>query len=118
MSRYSEVFNESNNSVFLFILSQRIAGCLVAEPIEKAFKVLSISTEESTDATDTKEETARPTTLQFGDFEKSFCLGFVLGRSQLAFSQPTLAGKALGSNYIGVGSFLVYKFNNLSSTHS
>ncbi|EXC21217.1 hypothetical protein L484_002227 [Morus notabilis] len=166
--------------VFLFILSQRVAGCLVAEPIEKAFKVLSISTEKSTDATNTKEETDRPTTLQFGDFSfqrevvkkapsdintkhsdkdlrgtilcekeavpavcgiraiwvspanrrkhiatylldavrKSFCLGVVLERSQLAFSQPTLAGKALASNYIGAGSFLVYKSNNLSSADS
>ncbi|EXB38190.1 hypothetical protein L484_004095 [Morus notabilis] len=137
--------------VFLFTLSQRVAGCLVAEPIEKAFKVLSISTEKSTDATNTKEVTVRPTTLQFGDFSfqrkvvekapsdintkhsdkkisgaqffvrrkqclqsvvlepfgKSFCLRFVLERPQLAFSQPTLAAKALASNYISAGSFLV-----------
>ena len=52
---------------FLFILSQRVAGCVVAESIEKAFKVLSISKERTTKATITKEEIARPTTLQFGD---------------------------------------------------
>ncbi|XP_057956094.1 protein CHROMOSOME TRANSMISSION FIDELITY 7 [Malania oleifera] len=44
---------------------------------------------------------------------KSFCTGFVLERSHLAFSQPTLAGRALASNYMGSGSFLVYKSTNL-----
>ncbi|KAI5343356.1 hypothetical protein L3X38_011232 [Prunus dulcis] len=44
---------------------------------------------------------------------KSFCMGFVLEHSQLAFSQPTSVGKALASNYIGGGYFLVYKTNNL-----
>ncbi|KAK9921455.1 hypothetical protein M0R45_029964 [Rubus argutus] len=46
---------------------------------------------------------------------KSFCMGFVLERSQLAFSQLTSAGKALVSNYIGSGHFLVYNTNNMNS---
>ncbi|CAB4317408.1 unnamed protein product [Prunus armeniaca] len=49
---------------------------------------------------------------------KSFCMGFVLEHSQLAFSQPTSAGKALASNYIGGGYFLVYKTNNLKGSDS
>ena len=42
---------------------------------------------------------------------KSFCMGFVLKSSQLAFSQPTSAGMALASNYFGSVSFLVYRTN-------
>ncbi|KAH7842293.1 hypothetical protein Vadar_003690 [Vaccinium darrowii] len=40
---------------------------------------------------------------------RSFCMGVVLERSQLAFSQPTSAGTALASTYTGTSSFLVYK---------
>ncbi|KAG7958346.1 hypothetical protein I3843_10G017000, partial [Carya illinoinensis] len=39
---------------------------------------------------------------------KSFCMGFVLERSQ-----PTSAGKTLAFRYFGSRSFLVYKTNNL-----
>lgn len=162
--------------VYMFISSQRIVGCLLAEPIKKAFKILSCLADGASDGTTIK-EAARPnsTTLQFGDVSfkrevkerapslecselldrslngaiiceneavpaacgiraiwvtpsnrrkhiasqlldavrKSFCIGFVLERSQLAFSQPTSAGKVLASNYVGTGSFLVYKSNNL-----
>ncbi|XP_042946798.1 protein CHROMOSOME TRANSMISSION FIDELITY 7-like isoform X2 [Carya illinoinensis] len=41
---------------------------------------------------------------------KSFCMGFVLERSQ-----PTSAGKTLAVGYFGTRSFLVYKTNNLES---
>ncbi|KAF3956411.1 hypothetical protein CMV_018451 [Castanea mollissima] len=36
--------------------------------------------------------------------------------SQLVLSQPTLAGKALASNYFSTGSFLVYKTNRCGSS--
>ncbi|KAH7512247.1 protein CHROMOSOME TRANSMISSION FIDELITY 7 [Ziziphus jujuba] len=162
--------------VFLFISSQRVVGCVVAEPIKKAFRVFSTSVGGTSDGANKKEERRRPTVLHFGDISfqrevvkratsasntllldekngaifcekeavpavcgirsiwvspanrrkhiatqlldavrKSFCLGYVLERSQLAFSQPTSAGKALASNYVGVGSFLVYKSNNVDS---
>ncbi|PON43330.1 Acyl-CoA N-acyltransferase [Parasponia andersonii] len=166
--------------VLLFILSHRVVGCLVAEPIEKAFKVVSNSVDQSTNAINAKVERVRPTTLQFGAFSfrrervktslsgtntkhldggldgaifcekeavpavcgiraiwvspanrrkhiatrlldavrKSFRLGFVLERSQLAFSPLTSAGKSLASSYIGKGSFLVYKSNILNSDNS
>ncbi|KAH1078733.1 hypothetical protein GYH30_053657 [Glycine max] len=39
---------------------------------------------------------------------KSFCKDLELERSQLAFSQPTSAGKALATSYTGTGSFLAY----------
>ncbi|KAM2976681.1 hypothetical protein FF2_013723 [Malus domestica] len=158
--------------VYLYILSQRVAGCLVAEPIKEAHKVPSCAVDGRSDGTTTHE--AKLSTLQFGDIRfqrevrkkahfapealnenlngalfcereavpavcgvraiwvtpsnrrkhiatqlldtlrKSFCMGFVLERSQLAFSQPTSAGKALASNYIGGGGyFLVYKTNHI-----
>ncbi|XP_062081311.1 protein CHROMOSOME TRANSMISSION FIDELITY 7 [Humulus lupulus] len=164
--------------VLLFILSSRVAGCLIAEPIEKAFKVISNSADN--DAINTKEQGTKPTILQFGDISfqretvkrshsasntnmldgdlgnavvceevavpavcgiraiwvspvnrrkriatqlldavrKSFCTGFVLERSQLAFSPLTWSGKALASSYIGKRSFLVYKPNILNSVES
>ncbi|KAF5473936.1 hypothetical protein F2P56_005883 [Juglans regia] len=165
--------------VYLFISSQRIIGCLLAEPIKKAFKLLTCSEDGRSDGTATKGIASRKlTTLQFGVISlkreinkrvpsldcsevvdghlngaifcenkavpavcgiravwvtpsnrrkhiasqlldavrKSFCMGFVLEHSQLAFSQPTSAGKALASRYIGTGSFLVYKTNNLDSS--
>ncbi|KAL2345296.1 hypothetical protein Fmac_006581 [Flemingia macrophylla] len=39
---------------------------------------------------------------------KSFCAGLELEHSQLAFSQPTSAGKALATSYTGTASFLAY----------
>lgn len=53
--------------VFLFISSQRVVGCLIAEPIQKAFSVFSTSVGGSSDVTQTKKEIARPTSLKFGD---------------------------------------------------
>ncbi|XP_062075334.1 protein CHROMOSOME TRANSMISSION FIDELITY 7-like [Humulus lupulus] len=51
--------------VLLFILSNRVAGCLIAEPIKKTFKVISNSVDN--DAINTKEKRTKPTILQFGD---------------------------------------------------
>ncbi|KAJ9693276.1 hypothetical protein PVL29_012147 [Vitis rotundifolia] len=157
--------------VYLFISSQRVAGCLVAEPIKKAYKILLSSADERSDDTSSKEAGLSSNKLQFGTVSfqreviqrapsvnsrevldgtpngpivcekeavpaicgiraiwvtpsnrrkhiasqlldavrKSFCMGFVLKSSQLAFSQPTSAGMALASNYFGSVSFLVYR---------
>ncbi|BFG29778.1 hypothetical protein CerSpe_160510 [Prunus speciosa] len=45
-------------------------------------------------------------------------MGFVFEHSQLAFSQPTSAGRALASNYIGGGYFVMYKTNNLKGQNA
>jgi N-acetyltransferase len=42
-------------------------------------------------------------------------MGFVLEQSQLAFSPPTSAGKALASRNAGTTSFLAYKPKNVGS---
>ncbi|XP_059669853.1 protein CHROMOSOME TRANSMISSION FIDELITY 7 [Cornus florida] len=163
--------------VYLFISSQRIAGCLVAEPIKKAYKMLSTLVDGRSDGTGTKEKRSIPATLQFGEVSfqrelirrtsyisstelsdgnlngamfcekeavpalcgiraiwvtpfnrrkhvashlldatrRSFREGVVLDHSQLAFSQPTIAGKALASKYTGTSSFLVYKTSDLDN---
>ncbi|KAJ4970066.1 hypothetical protein NE237_003165 [Protea cynaroides] len=162
--------------VYLFISSQRIAGCLVAEPIKNAYRVVCSEAPKSSSITHAKEAGSNSTVLHFGDVSfkreviktapsvnspelidsdvsgaifcdneavpalcgiraiwvtpsnrrkhiatrlldaarKSFRMGFVLESSQLAFSQPTSAGKILASRYSGTESFLVYKAATLN----
>ncbi|OMO82551.1 Acyl-CoA N-acyltransferase [Corchorus capsularis] len=154
--------------VYLFVCSQRIVGCLVAEPINEAFKVLPCSVgERQAGAAAAKQTKSKSSKLQFGELvlqrevvkrgtskkssenhtgavlcekepvsaacgiraiwvtpsnrrigiatqlleavRKSFCMSFVIEKSQLAFSNPSADGQALASNYIGTASFLVYK---------
>ncbi|XP_062093832.1 protein CHROMOSOME TRANSMISSION FIDELITY 7-like [Humulus lupulus] len=51
--------------VLLFILSNKVVGCLIAEPIENAFKVISNSAD--IDAINTTEQRTKPTILHIGD---------------------------------------------------
>lgn len=158
--------------VYLYISSSRISGCLVAQPIEKAYRIIcnaadATSSSKSTDKTrpgSTKllqfggvsfrrervksvssaqisqgpddsfsgailcEEKAVPAvcgikaiwvspanrrkhiaTHLLDAARKSFCSGSIVEKSELAFSQPTSAGKALASTYSGTLSFLVYR---------
>ncbi|KAF5814423.1 putative transcription regulator GNAT family [Helianthus annuus] len=44
---------------------------------------------------------------------KSFCSDLILEHNQLAFSQPTNAGKLLANSYTNTRSFLVYYTTNL-----
>ncbi|XP_010262991.1 PREDICTED: protein CHROMOSOME TRANSMISSION FIDELITY 7 [Nelumbo nucifera] len=162
--------------VYLYILSQRIAGCLVAEPIKNAYRVLSDSVAlKRSGGNNAEKSKSKNPILQFGDVNfqreytkrvpcvnstgrtegeingamfcekeavpalcgiravwvtpsnrrkriatqlldaarKSFCMGFVMEQFQLAFSQPTAAGKALASSYSDRESFLVYKSGRL-----
>lgn len=50
--------------VYMFISSQRVAGCLVAEPIKEGFKLLSCFGDERTDLKKCRSHSA---TLQFGE---------------------------------------------------
>ncbi|XP_049351394.1 protein CHROMOSOME TRANSMISSION FIDELITY 7-like [Solanum verrucosum] len=52
--------------VYLFISSQRISGCLVAEPIKKAYKILSRPEGSRCNVSPEKEVRRTSTTLQFG----------------------------------------------------
>ncbi|KAM0006829.1 putative acyl-CoA N-acyltransferase, N-acetyltransferase ESCO, acetyl-transferase [Helianthus debilis subsp. tardiflorus] len=160
--------------VYLLISSHRVAGCLVAEPIKKAHRLISNSNEES-DVTTTKDGKLTPMILQFGNISfqrefrrknwlpknerksedtllgaivcekdavsavcgiraiwvapsnrrkhvatrlleaarKSFCSDLILEHNQLAFSQPTNAGKLLANSYTNTRFFLVYYTTNL-----
>ncbi|KAF2289636.1 hypothetical protein GH714_037631 [Hevea brasiliensis] len=160
---------------FLTII-KLVAGCLVAEPIKEAFKVLPCSVDKRSDATK-KNSKSDSTTLRFGEIKlqrettkkaptvnslevldrksngaivceekavsaicgiraiwvtpsnrrkriaaqlldavrKSFCIGFTLQQSQIAFSPPKSAGKALAFSYTGTTSFMVYKPNAVDS---
>ncbi|KAK6147636.1 hypothetical protein DH2020_018548 [Rehmannia glutinosa] len=51
--------------VYLFISSQRLSGCLVAEPIKRAYRILSSSKDEKCNLS-AKEKGRNSTTLQFG----------------------------------------------------
>ncbi|GLT94790.1 hypothetical protein SLE2022_125130 [Rubroshorea leprosula] len=145
--------------IYLFVSSQMVVGCLVAEPIKEAFRILSCFVSERCNGAEAKKRRSSSTTLQFGNIilqrevvkrapdncsqlpdgnhhgaiicgedavpaacgvraiwvtpsnrrrgiatqlldamRKSFCTNFVLSKSQLAFSQPTSAGKALAFN--------------------
>lgn len=53
--------------VYLFVFSQRIAGCLVAEPIKEASKVLSCSVGERHDGAPAKQTMSKSSKLQFGE---------------------------------------------------
>ncbi|KAH7864128.1 hypothetical protein Vadar_026093 [Vaccinium darrowii] len=53
--------------VYLFLESQRIAGCLVAEQIKKAYKILSSSKGGGHRSTGTKDARPNSTTVEFGE---------------------------------------------------
>lgn len=53
------------NQVYLFISSQRVAGCLVVEPIKEAYRILPSSADEK-GSTMPPRERKMPTALQFG----------------------------------------------------
>ncbi|CAN4113965.1 unnamed protein product [Withania somnifera] len=161
--------------VYLFISSQRISGCLVAEPIKRAYKILPRLEGRRCNVFREKEEKRTSTTLQFGGVSfqtemvrrnqstksceesdesvsravlcekdsvsalcgiraiwvtpcnrrkhiasymldavrESFCKDLVLKRSELAYSQPTSAGKAFISSYTRSRSFLGYTTSDL-----
>lgn len=160
--------------VYLFISSHRIAGCLVAEPIKSAYRVIPSSGYGESEVINGKDPKKRNSVLlQFGNVcfrrevmrkaslandpekstgaficeaeavsavcgiraiwvtpsnrrkhiasqlldaaRKSFCMGFVLENTQLAFSQPSSSGKALACKYFGTASFLVYKANQVEN---
>ncbi|KAK4340391.1 hypothetical protein RND71_041853 [Anisodus tanguticus] len=118
--------------VYLFISSQRISGCLVAEPIKKAYKILSRPEDSRCNVSPEKEARQTSTTLQFGgvSFQRemvrrnqstksreepveSFCKDVVLKRSELAYSQPTSVGRAFISSYTNSHTFLAYTPSDL-----
>ncbi|KAI8539653.1 hypothetical protein RHMOL_Rhmol09G0199600 [Rhododendron molle] len=95
-------------------LYKRIAGCLVAEPIKIAYRVISNS--EAPKSIKGREACCERRLMELmvhanlTDVKPSswmnFCEGFVLKSSQLAFSDPTSSGMALACSYFDTSSFL------------
>lgn len=52
--------------MYLFISSRRIGGCLVAEPIKKAYRIVSSSQGNKSSVAAEREVSQRSTVLQFG----------------------------------------------------
>ncbi|GFY97959.1 protein CTF7 [Actinidia rufa] len=78
---------------YLFIDSQRIAGCLVAEPIKTAYKVISTSLNEREEDMATKLSRLNSTTLRFGE---------VFFRREVIRKAPSITNSgALGVNLNG-----------------
>ncbi|KAH0724357.1 hypothetical protein KY284_000222 [Solanum tuberosum] len=67
--------------VYLFISSQRVSGCLVAEPIKRAYKILSRPEGSRCNVSPEKEAKQTSTTLQFG--------GVSFQREMVRRNQPT-----------------------------
>ncbi|KAL8140739.1 hypothetical protein V2J09_006760 [Rumex salicifolius] len=157
--------------VYLFISSRRVVGCLVAEEIERGYRLVTDSADHTSEIISKNDSKTKSTVLPFGGVNfhrevnkrassmrnsleevsigsivceeealpaccgvraiwvspsnrrkhvasylldaarQSFCDGSTLDRSQIAFSQPTSAGRALASKYAGTKSFLVYRTN-------
>lgn len=79
--------------VYLFVSSQRIVGCLVVEPIMKAYKVVSCFLDERPEESKMKDSKPNSTTLQFGNI--SF-------RREAILKKPTDNPEALDVNLNGV----------------
>ncbi|XP_022934206.1 protein CHROMOSOME TRANSMISSION FIDELITY 7 [Cucurbita moschata] len=82
-----------NCQVYLFVSSQRIVGCLVVEPIMKAYKVVSCFLDERPEESKMKDSKPNSTTLQFGNI--SF-------RREAILKKPTDNPEALDVNLNGV----------------
>lgn len=79
--------------VYLFISSQRITGCLVAEPIKKAYKILPSREGSRCNVSPQKEARRTSTTLQFGgvNFQRE-----MVGRNHSTKSREESNGSVSG----------------------
>lgn len=80
--------------MYLFISSQRISGCLVAEPIKRAYKLLSRPEGSRCNGSPEKEARQTSTTLQFG--------GVSFQREMVRRNQPTKSCEESDESVSGV----------------
>lgn len=81
-----------NYQVYLFVSSQRIVGCLVVEPITRAYKVVSCYLDERPDESKMKDSKPNSTTLKFGN---------ITFQREAILKKPTNDPEALGMNMNG-----------------
>jgi len=114
--------NEEEEKIFIFLSKTRQAvGCLVAERIEQAFRVIS----DQGDECSTEPEPAvlgisriwvheghrreGIATKLLDAARAHFIYGYAVPKSECAFTQPTRDGHLLASQYFQTKRFLVYK---------
>uniref|UniRef100_A0A8C5U8Q1 N-acetyltransferase ESCO acetyl-transferase domain-containing protein n=1 Tax=Malurus cyaneus samueli TaxID=2593467 RepID=A0A8C5U8Q1_9PASS len=118
--------------IYLFVSARKsVLGCLVAEGISQAFRVLSEPFPDSQDSARAWRCSLDPEPAVCGIsriwvlqthrhrgiarrmvdvLRRTFLFGTVLDSRDLAFSDPTPDGRAFASRYCGVPNFLVYNF--------
>nr|CAD7433492.1 unnamed protein product [Timema monikensis] len=113
--------NISNSKVYLYIEDRQVVGCLVAEHVTEAHRLLSSA------GLDTCSEEMYPVkcgisriwtlincrrrgiaTRLVNCMRGNFIYGYILSSCEFAFSVPTVSGKEFASKYMGTPHFLVY----------
>ncbi|KAJ3142027.1 N-acetyltransferase esco2 [Physocladia obscura] len=100
---------DSRSRLFLYLLKGRVIGCLLAEPIETAFRLTATDSKNGGDGCCSNEKTSIA-----GEFTGNinighkFLFGCVISKEQMAFSQPTAQGSKLAAEFFGKPDFLVY----------
>ncbi|XP_066036431.1 N-acetyltransferase ESCO2 [Chamaea fasciata] len=121
-----------NSRLYLFVGSGKcVLGCLVAEPIQQAFRVLPEPEPERAWRCGPRPEPAvcglsrlwvlaarrrRRIARRMADcLRQTFVFGAVLSSEDLAFSDPTADGRAFAQRYCGRPDFLVYSPGNAAA---
>ncbi|XP_031216775.1 N-acetyltransferase ESCO2 [Mastomys coucha] len=122
----------NKTKTFLFIDEKRVVGCLIAEPIKQAFRVLSEpgATKECSRAwrcSDVPEPAIcgisriwvfrlnrrkRIARRLVDTVRNCFMFGCFLSTNEIAFSDPTPDGKLFATKYCNTPNFLVYNFHS------
>lgn len=122
----------NKTKTFLFIDEKRVVGCLIAEPIKQAFRVLSepSTTKECSRAwrcSDVPEPAIcgisriwvfklkrrkRIARRLVDTVRNCFMFGCFLSINEIAFSDPTPDGKLFATKYCNTPNFLVYNFHS------
>ncbi|XP_042302641.1 N-acetyltransferase ESCO2 [Sceloporus undulatus] len=129
--------NPTQIRTYLFVSNERkIIGCLIAEPVGKAFQVLSEPTTQSPTKNSLEPQRAwccstKPEKVFCGIsriwvfslmrrkhiasrmvdvLRQTFCFGSYLSTNEIAFSDPTPDGKLFAVKYCQTPNFLVYNF--------
>lgn len=130
----------NKTKTFLFISDEkRVVGCLIAEPIKQAFRVLSEPT--GPESPNSKEchrawqcsDVPEPAVCGISriwvfrlkrrkriarrlvdTLRNCFMFGCFLSTNEIAFSDPTPDGKLFATKYCNTPNFLVYNFNSKS----
>ncbi|XP_036054559.1 N-acetyltransferase ESCO2 [Onychomys torridus] len=122
----------NKTKTFLFIDEKRVVGCLIAEPIKQAFRVLSepSTTKECSRAwrcSNVPEPAVcgisriwvyrlkrrkRIARRLVDTVRNCFMFGCFLSTNEIAFSDPTPDGKLFATKYCNTPNFLVYNFHS------